>query len=78
MSDIKVPEMGESITEGTIAKWYVKVGDTVNQGDMLLELETDKVNLEVNADRSGVIAELRKEAGDVVQVGEVIGAISDG
>lgn len=78
MFDIKVPEMGESITEGTISKWYVKVGDTVNQGDMLLELETDKVNLEVNAERSGVIAELRKDAGDVVQVGEVIGAISEG
>jgi 2-oxoglutarate dehydrogenase E2 component (dihydrolipoamide succinyltransferase) len=78
MSDIKIPEMGESITEGAIAKWLVKVGDTVNQGDMLLELETDKVNLEVNAERSGVIAEIRKREGDVVQVGEVVGTISEG
>ncbi|TMV46933.1 2-oxoglutarate dehydrogenase complex dihydrolipoyllysine-residue succinyltransferase [Paenibacillus mesophilus] len=78
MSDIKIPEMGESITEGAIAKWLVKVGDTVNQGDMLLELETDKVNLEVNAERSGVIAEIRKSEGDVVQVGEVVGTISEG
>lgn len=78
MSDIKVPEMGESITEGAIAKWTVKVGDAVNQGDMLLELETDKVNLEVNAERSGVVAEIRKVEGDVVQVGEVIGIINEG
>ncbi|GAA3407592.1 2-oxoglutarate dehydrogenase complex dihydrolipoyllysine-residue succinyltransferase [Paenibacillus hodogayensis] len=78
MSDIKVPEMGESITEGAIAKWTVKVGDTVNQGDMLLELETDKINLEVNADRSGVIEEIRKVEGDVVQVGEVVGTIREG
>ncbi|RKN79046.1 2-oxoglutarate dehydrogenase complex dihydrolipoyllysine-residue succinyltransferase [Paenibacillus ginsengarvi] len=78
MSDIKVPEMGESITEGAIAKWVVKVGDQVNQGDMLVELETDKVNLEVNADRSGVIEEIRRVEGDVVQVGEVIGTIREG
>lgn len=78
MSDIKIPEMGESITEGTIAKWLVKVGDPVNQGDMLLELETDKVNLEVNADRSGVLAEIRKPEGEVVQVGEIVGVISEG
>ncbi|MEF3306085.1 2-oxoglutarate dehydrogenase complex dihydrolipoyllysine-residue succinyltransferase [Paenibacillus sp. GYB003] len=78
MSDIKVPEMGESITEGTIAKWVVKVGDQVNQGDMLVELETDKVNLEVNAERSGVVAEIRKVEGDSVQVGETIGTIREG
>lgn len=78
MSEIKVPEMGESITEGAIAKWMVKVGDTVNPGDMLVELETDKVNLEVNADRSGVIEEIRRVEGDVVQVGEVIGTIREG
>lgn len=78
MSDIKIPEMGESITEGAIAKWLVKVGDAVNQGDMLLELETDKVNLEVNAERSGVVAEIRKSEGDVVQVGEVVGTIQEG
>ncbi|MDF2716215.1 MAG: dihydrolipoamide succinyltransferase, partial [Paenibacillus sp.] len=78
MSDIKIPEMGESITEGAIAKWLVKVGDAVNQGDMLLELETDKVNLEVNAERSGVVAEIRKSEGDVVQVGEIVGTIQEG
>lgn len=76
MSDIKIPEMGESITEGTISKWMVKVGDRVGAGDLLLELETDKVNLEVSAESSGVIAEIRRGEGDTVQVGEVVGTIS--
>ncbi|PYI51891.1 2-oxoglutarate dehydrogenase complex dihydrolipoyllysine-residue succinyltransferase [Paenibacillus flagellatus] len=78
MSEIKVPEMGESITEGTIAKWVVKVGDTVGQGDLLAELETDKVNLEVNAESSGVVADIRKGEGETVRVGEVIGTIREG
>lgn len=75
MSEIIVPEIGESVTEGTIAKWIVKEGDSVQQGDMLLELETDKVNLEISAEQSGVIAEIRKQEGNTVQVGEVIGLI---
>lgn len=78
MADIRVPEMGESITEGTIAKWVVKVGDAVGQGDLLAELETDKVNLELNADIAGVVAEIRKAEGETVQVGEVIGTIREG
>lgn len=78
MADIKVPEMGESITEGTIAKWVVKVGDAVGQGDLLAELETDKVNLELNADIAGVVAEIRKAEGETVQVGEVICTIREG
>jgi len=75
VSDIKIPEMGESITEGTISKWMVKVGDRVGAGDLLLELETDKVNLEVSAESAGVIAEIRRGEGDTVQVGEVVGTI---
>ncbi|MBB3111270.1 2-oxoglutarate dehydrogenase E2 component (dihydrolipoamide succinyltransferase) [Paenibacillus phyllosphaerae] len=75
MSEIKVPEMGESITEGTIAKWVVKVGDQVNQGDVLVELETDKVNLEISADESGVLTEIVNQEGDTVAVGAVIGRI---
>jgi 2-oxoglutarate dehydrogenase E2 component (dihydrolipoamide succinyltransferase) len=78
MFDIKVPEMGESITEGTIAKWIVKVGDFVGQGDLLAELETDKVNLELNAEVSGVVADIRKAEGETVHVGEVIGTIREG
>lgn len=77
MAEIIVPELGESITEGTITKWFVKEGDTVNQGDVLLELETDKVNIEISADSNGVVASIARKDGEVVQVGEAIGAIGE-
>ncbi|TYP79582.1 2-oxoglutarate dehydrogenase complex dihydrolipoyllysine-residue succinyltransferase [Paenibacillus methanolicus] len=77
MSEIKVPEMGESITEGTIAKWIAKVGDKVNQGDVLVELETDKVNLEISAEESGVLAEIINQEGETVAVGSIIGRIGE-
>jgi 2-oxoglutarate dehydrogenase E2 component (dihydrolipoamide succinyltransferase) len=75
MTDIIVPAMGESITEGTISKWVVKVGDSVQQGDLLLELETDKVNLEISAEQDGVIAEILSQEGDTVRIGEAVGRI---
>ncbi|MFC5648917.1 2-oxoglutarate dehydrogenase complex dihydrolipoyllysine-residue succinyltransferase [Paenibacillus solisilvae] len=78
MSEVKVPEMGESIMEGTIAKWHVKEGDQVNQGDVLAELETDKVNIEISAEESGVIAQLLSKEGETVQVGETIAQIGSG
>ncbi|MBP1996577.1 2-oxoglutarate dehydrogenase complex dihydrolipoyllysine-residue succinyltransferase [Paenibacillus eucommiae] len=78
MHEIIVPAMGESITEGTISKWVVKEGDSVNQGDLLLELETDKVNLEISAEQSGVLKQIIRQEGDTVQIGEVIGTISSG
>ncbi|WP_010272892.1 biotin/lipoyl-containing protein, partial [Paenibacillus senegalensis] len=78
MSEIKVPELGESIAEGTIFKWLVKEGDTVQQGDVLAELETDKVNLEVSAEQSGTITKIVKGEGENVVVGEVIGTIEEG
>lgn len=78
MSEITVPAMGESITEGTIFKWHVKEGDAVNQGDVLLELETDKVNLEISAEESGVVEKILRNDGDTVQIGEVLGRISAG
>ncbi|MGR9047061.1 2-oxoglutarate dehydrogenase complex dihydrolipoyllysine-residue succinyltransferase [Halobacillus faecis] len=77
MKEIKVPELAESITEGTISEWLVKKGDQVEKGDPILELETDKVNVEVNADASGVIAELLREAGDDVEVGDVIAKVDE-
>ena len=77
MHDIIVPAMGESITEGTISKWIVKVGDTVSQGDLLLELETDKVNLEISAEQDGVIAEILMNEGDTVKIGESVGKIGE-
>ncbi|TVY02988.1 2-oxoglutarate dehydrogenase complex dihydrolipoyllysine-residue succinyltransferase [Cohnella terricola] len=75
MHDIIVPAMGESITEGTISKWIVKVGDSVKQGDLLLELETDKVNLEISAEQDGVVAEILAQEGDTVKIGEAVGRI---
>ncbi|WP_036639616.1 biotin/lipoyl-containing protein, partial [Paenibacillus durus] len=78
MSEIKVPDLGESITEGTIYKWIVKEGDHVGQGDVLAELETDKVNLEISAEESGVISAILRKDGDNVAVGEVIGLIGSG
>jgi len=78
MSDIKVPGMGESITEGTIAKWIVKVGQSVSQGDVLAELETDKVNIEISAEESGTLTEIVHSEGATVAIGEVIGRIAEG
>lgn len=72
MAEIKVPELAESISEGTIAQWLKQPGDYVEQGEYLLELETDKVNVELTAEESGVLKEVLKDSGDTVQVGEVI------
>src|SRR5690606_14443352 len=77
MSEIKVPELAESITEGTIAEWLVKVGDKVEKGDPIVELETDKVNVEVNSDYAGVITELLFGEGDDVEVGDVIAKVDE-
>ncbi|WP_438347336.1 2-oxoglutarate dehydrogenase complex dihydrolipoyllysine-residue succinyltransferase [Paenibacillus sp. FA6] len=78
MNNIIVPAMGESITEGTIYKWHVKEGEAVKLGDVLLELETDKVNLEMSAEIDGVIEKILRQNGDTVQIGEVIGRIQSG
>lgn len=78
MSEIKVPAMGESITEGTVSRWMVKEGDTVNQGDVLLELETDKVNIEISAEESGVLEKIIRQEGETVEIGETIGTLSAG
>ncbi len=77
MNEIKVPELAESITEGTIAEWLVKKGDSVEKGDPVVELETDKVNVEVNSDFAGVITEIIREEGDDVEVGDVIAKIDE-
>ena len=76
MSEIIVPDLGESISEGTIYKWLVKEGETVGQGDVLAELETDKVNLEISAEEAGVISSILRQAGENVAVGEAIGIIA--
>lgn len=78
MSEIKVPAMGESITEGTVSRWMVKEGEPVNQGDVLLELETDKVNIEISAEESGVLEKIIRQEGETVEIGETIGTLSAG
>jgi len=77
-TDIRVPTLGESVTEATIGKWFKKAGDTVKADEPLLELETDKVTLEVNAPAAGVLAEIVAKDGDTVGVGALLGSIMAG
>lgn len=77
MAEIKVPELAESITEGTIAKWLKQKGDKVEKGEYLVELETDKVNVEIISDHSGIIKELSFEEGDTVKVGDTIAIVGE-
>src|SRR5699024_3403300 len=74
---IVIPELAESITEGTIAEWLVKEGDVVEKDTPILELETDKINLEINAETEGIITEITKPVGSDVVVGDVIGVVGD-
>ena len=76
--DIKVPTLGESVTEATLAKWFKKAGEAVAVDEPLCELETDKVTVEVSAPASGVLAELAVEEGATVAVGTVIGRLNEG
>src|SRR5699024_4336747 len=73
----KVPELAESITEGTISEWLIQPGESVEKGDPVLELETDKVNVEVNSDYSGVLVEHLAEEGDDVSVGDAIAKVDE-
>jgi len=75
--DIVVPQLGESVTEATIAKWMKKVGDSVAQDEILLELETDKVTLEVNAPVAGRLAEITAQEGATVEVGAIVGRLAE-
>jgi 2-oxoglutarate dehydrogenase E2 component (dihydrolipoamide succinyltransferase) len=76
--EIRVPSLGESIVDATVASWLKHEGDAVQQGDTLVELETDKVNVEVPAEQDGVLQKIVKQAGDTVAVGEVLGIIGEG
>ncbi|WP_071459824.1 2-oxoglutarate dehydrogenase complex dihydrolipoyllysine-residue succinyltransferase [Bacillus massilinigeriensis] len=78
MAEVKVPELAESINEGTIAQWLKQPGEFVKKGEYIVELETDKVNVEIISDFEGVIAELKAEEGDTVRVGETIAVIGQG
>ncbi|MDW4061775.1 dihydrolipoyllysine-residue succinyltransferase [Staphylococcus saprophyticus] len=78
MPEVKVPELAESITEGTIAEWLKQVGDSVDKGEAIVELETDKVNVEVVSEEAGVLQELLANEGDTVEVGQAIAVVGEG
>ena len=76
--EIKVPPLGESVSEASIAKLHKKVGDAVKADELILELETDKVTLEVNAPANGVISDLKVKEGDSVKVGDLVAVMQEG
>jgi 2-oxoglutarate dehydrogenase E2 component (dihydrolipoamide succinyltransferase) len=78
MADILTPALGESVSEASIAKWTKKVGDAVKKDEVLVELETDKVSLEVVAPADGVLAAINAAEGDTVVPGTVLGSVSEG
>ena len=75
---ILVPELGESITEATVSKWLKSAGDRVEADEPIVELETDKVNLEVPSPVNGVLGKINASEGDVVEVGSTLGHINSG
>src|SRR5450631_842352 len=78
MVDIRVPTLGESVTEATIGKWVKQPGEAVAVDEPLVELETDKVTIEVPAPAAGVLSEINAKDGETVGVGAVLGQITDG
>jgi len=77
-TEIRVPSLGESVVEATVGQWYKQAGEAVSADEPLVELETDKVTVEVPAPASGVLSEIVVKSGDTVAVGALLGAISDG
>src|ERR1700739_5964 len=78
MTEIRVPTLGESVTEATIGRWFKKAGDAVAVDEPLVELETDKVTIEVSAPSAGTLGEIAAKDGDTVAVGALLGLINDG
>jgi 2-oxoglutarate dehydrogenase E2 component (dihydrolipoamide succinyltransferase) len=77
-AEIHVPELGESVADATVGRWLKQEGEAVKSGDALVELETDKINFEVEAEQDGVLESISKDEGETVNVGEVIGTIGEG
>lgn len=73
--EIKVPALGESIVEATVARWLKREGEAVAAGEPVVELETDKVNLEVAADQAGVVSSIVQGEGAAVGIGDLLGTI---
>jgi pyruvate dehydrogenase E2 component (dihydrolipoamide acetyltransferase) len=76
--DVLMPQLGETVAEGKITKWFKSAGDAVKPGDNLFEIETDKVSMEVPSTTTGVLSEIRVSAGDVAPVGAIVAVIADG
>ena len=76
--DVLMPQLGETVSEGKITKWFKSAGDAVKPGDNLFEIETDKVSMEVPSTVAGVLSEIRVSTGDIAPVGAVVAVISDG
>src|SRR2546423_5875697 len=75
--DVLMPQLGETVAEGKITKWFKSAGDGVKPGDNLFEIETDKVSMEVPATEAGVLAEIRIGMGEVAPVGAIVAVIAD-
>ena len=77
-TEIKAPTYPESVQEGTLATWHKNVGDSVNRDDLIVDIETDKVVLEVVAPATGILSEVLKAEGDIILSNEVIARIEEG
>ena len=77
MTNIVVPELGESVVEARVARWLKKEGDRVEIGEPIVELETEKIDLEVNAERGGVITSIKHKEGDDVKIGELLAVLDE-
>src|SRR5215470_16259691 len=73
--DVLMPQLGETVAEGKISKWFVKAGDAVKPGDNLFEIETDKVSMEVPAIAAGTLATINVQAGEIAPVGAIVAII---
>ena len=78
MSNIVVPQLGESVVEARVARWLKKEGDRVETGEPVVELETEKIDLEVGADRGGVLTSIKRKEGEDVKVGDLLAVVEDG
>src|SRR5205823_555281 len=78
MADIRVPTLGESVTEATIGRWFKQAGEAVSVDEPLVELETDKVTIEVPAPAAGVLGEILARDGETVAPGALLGQIKEG
>ncbi|MGA1723861.1 MAG: biotin/lipoyl-containing protein, partial [Ilumatobacteraceae bacterium] len=78
MADVTLPQLGETVTEGTITQWFKSVGDTVSADEPLFEVSTDKVDTEVPSPVTGVLSEIRVAEGETVDVGANVAVVGDG